>query len=758
MLTCQHRMRPEISVLMRHFYNNQIRDHKSVESFPSIRGLNTNIFFIDHKNIENKDPNSDDTSKLNQFEADYLAAFCNYLIKQHYSESQITILSMYLGQLAEIRSIIKKKYKLNTVKVSTVDNYQGEENDIILLSLVRSNYEKRIGFLSIKNRVCVALSRAKHGLYVIGNFSFLSEQNQTWNEIYKAMKEFNTIGNHLTLSCGKHPQNDLKVTKALDFEARPEGGCKLPCDYRLICGHNCRLLCHTYNHDKYVCKSICNKVIYSCGHNCLKACGHDKKCDFECKKLVEKLVPECGHKTLIKCYLKPDRKQCMQQCNKRLSCGHSCENRCFEIPCKPCTKMIEIDSVCNHKGKIMVKCSDEIFKQQLICNKKCTETLNCGHKCKGICGKDCHSGLLHKRCQECCDKQLLCGHKCTEQCSEQCTPCQKECKIRCVHSQCNKKCGLLCIKCMEKCPIKCQHKQCSRPCNELCNIDPCDQPCLLKLNCKHQCMGLCGEKCPNLCSACDKKIPPDTIVITLVDCGHSFEKNILDDWVQSSFEKNNQQLPECPKCQTKIQLTQRYIRYTKTCLLNIEDLKNKHIGNQFQLRIDKQRTLILINQFEKYNVSIIQLQTKIDSTELTINDYQMINKKLDLYNNLTNLLKMASSEFKSDNWYFKLIEFEFNKLKSFLFSNIEIKNTSQQFSDASNEYKRLEKVIECAKLQSFIQNKLISTNMAPIKSIQIARQFAKLEELLIHKVNPYYKVEDLVIKSFEEIRSLTNGF
>ena len=269
----------------------------------------------------------------------------------------------------------------------------------------------------------------------------------------------------------------------------------------------------------------------------------------------------------------------------------------------------------------MVKCSDEIFKHQLICNKKCTETLNCGHKCKGICGKDCHSGLLHKRCQECCDKQLLCGHKCTEQCSEQCTPCQKECKIRCVHSQCNKKCGLLCIKCMEKCPIKCQHKQCSRPCNELCNIDPCDQPCLLKLNCKHQCMGLCGEKCPNLCSACDKKIPPDTIVITLVDCGHSFEKNILDDWVQSSFEKNNQQLPECPKCQTKIQLTQRYIRYTKTCLLNIEDLKNKHIGNQFQLRIDKQRTLSLINQFEKYNVSIIQLQTKIDSTELTINDY-----------------------------------------------------------------------------------------------------------------------------------------
>jgi len=47
------------------------------------------------------------------------------------------------------------------MRVTVVDNFQGEENDIVLLSLVRSNDENKIGFLNTENRICVALSRAK---------------------------------------------------------------------------------------------------------------------------------------------------------------------------------------------------------------------------------------------------------------------------------------------------------------------------------------------------------------------------------------------------------------------------------------------------------------------------------------------------------------------------------------------------------------------------------------------------------------------
>ena len=61
------------------------------------------------------------------------------------------------------------------IKYVVVDKYQGEENDIIILSLVRSNDrgERGLGFLKIANRMCVALSRAKNGLVIFGNARLL---------------------------------------------------------------------------------------------------------------------------------------------------------------------------------------------------------------------------------------------------------------------------------------------------------------------------------------------------------------------------------------------------------------------------------------------------------------------------------------------------------------------------------------------------------------------------------------------------------
>jgi superfamily I DNA and/or RNA helicase len=61
-------------------------------------------------------------------------------------------------------------FSLVAVRVTSVDNYQGEENDVIILSLVRNNRGGNVGFLSTDNRVCVALSRARNGLFIFGNF------------------------------------------------------------------------------------------------------------------------------------------------------------------------------------------------------------------------------------------------------------------------------------------------------------------------------------------------------------------------------------------------------------------------------------------------------------------------------------------------------------------------------------------------------------------------------------------------------------
>eukprot|EP00951_Prasinocladus_malaysianus_P031601 scaffold303516_cov48-Prasinocladus_malaysianus.AAC.1 len=115
----------------------------------------------------------------------------------------ITILTPYLGQLSEIR---KKLVELQVgselnerdvhdltemglmdeaarstahtpgpaLRAATVDNFQGEESDIIITSLVRSNRYGDIGFLSSEQRVNVMLSRARNGMYIFGNMECLT--------------------------------------------------------------------------------------------------------------------------------------------------------------------------------------------------------------------------------------------------------------------------------------------------------------------------------------------------------------------------------------------------------------------------------------------------------------------------------------------------------------------------------------------------------------------------------------------------------
>ena len=75
------------------------------------------------------------------------------------------------------------------VRVTSVDNFQGEENALIILSLVRSNVEGKAGFLSDTHRTCVALSRAKHGLFVVGNFDVILRCSDFWRAVCQHMRD-----------------------------------------------------------------------------------------------------------------------------------------------------------------------------------------------------------------------------------------------------------------------------------------------------------------------------------------------------------------------------------------------------------------------------------------------------------------------------------------------------------------------------------------------------------------------------------------
>lgn len=143
--------------------------------------VTVNIFFLQDFVDEGK-------SRSNIHEARYLAALCRYFILQGYDQSMITILTMYVGQLNQLKNETSERI-FHGVRICAVDNFQGEENDIILLSLVRSNEEGNIGFLRISNRVCVALSRARKGFYCIGNLELMCRKEKLWATIIEDMRE-----------------------------------------------------------------------------------------------------------------------------------------------------------------------------------------------------------------------------------------------------------------------------------------------------------------------------------------------------------------------------------------------------------------------------------------------------------------------------------------------------------------------------------------------------------------------------------------
>ncbi|KAJ9450599.1 Helicase required for RNAi-mediated heterochromatin assembly 1 [Diplonema papillatum] len=179
-LLTQRRMRQSICDLTAQFYNQPIRTHPKIDEYPAyIDGLTHPVFFLEHTKPETKD----DGSPFNAFEAEFSVRLANYLIKQGYTAKDICILTAYKGQLMAVKERARSKFDTADIKIVCVDNYQGEEVDIVILSLVRSGSDN-IGFLQQENRLIVALSRARKGMYVIGNIRFLADCNKEgWGRV-----------------------------------------------------------------------------------------------------------------------------------------------------------------------------------------------------------------------------------------------------------------------------------------------------------------------------------------------------------------------------------------------------------------------------------------------------------------------------------------------------------------------------------------------------------------------------------------------
>lgn len=209
----QRRMHPHISALVRPFYDGQpIEDHESVltRSFidasghlhksSNIPGLgDTNLFLWDHQHPEEKAPHS--LSKINRLELVMCVRLVEHLLSEGVHARSITVITPYLGQCRALRNAfrLRTSHQLRDVRVSTVDLFQGDENDIVILSMVRTSVLTE--FLRMRNRMIVACSRARFAYIIVGN-SKLLEQSPHWAEVLAMLRSRSAISTHLPVMFG----------------------------------------------------------------------------------------------------------------------------------------------------------------------------------------------------------------------------------------------------------------------------------------------------------------------------------------------------------------------------------------------------------------------------------------------------------------------------------------------------------------------------------------------------------------------------
>ncbi|KAK3637261.1 hypothetical protein LTR56_013799 [Elasticomyces elasticus] len=441
-LSVQRRMHPSISQLIRKTIYPQLQDAKSLDR-PLVVGMRQRLFWLHHEHEEHAPDDAETSfSHSNDYEVDMVSALVKHLVHQGvYSPADIAVITPYLGQLRKLRdklstfgvilndrdvdellkggpsptedldpmanhhpATVTRGNLAQAVRIATVDNFQGEEAKVVIVSLVRSNASGNPGFLRTTNRINVLLSRAKNGMYIIGDANTMG-QVEMWNQVAGMLKDQGCLGSTLELCCPRHEDEPLPVKRPEDFlRLSAEGGCSRNCEAPMSCDHVCPSACHSSTlHDAVYCNEDCCRKREGCEHSCFRRCGdpcssiclelvegvnvkldcghhkttlpcyqHQDLTKVSCDVMVEKMVPNCNHIVTEPCYVDVESKNyhCLETCGGEIQgCSHSCMKACFK-----CRKQ-------NDDG-------DSEFEHG-----ECTQI--CG---KELCGETCPSA---KFCQKC---------------------------------------------------------------------------------------------------------------------------------------------------------------------------------------------------------------------------------------------------------------------------------------------------------------------------------------------------------------------
>jgi len=140
---------------------------------------------------------------MNTGEADLVISIYKKLLNYGVNSKYMAILTPYSKQVATIKSLVGDK-NLPLVDVSTVDGIQGREKECIIISMVRSNSKREIGFLKDWRRMNVAVTRARRMLILVGNIECV-----TTDKYINALKQW--IEEHGHISSAQEWRDDEEV-------------------------------------------------------------------------------------------------------------------------------------------------------------------------------------------------------------------------------------------------------------------------------------------------------------------------------------------------------------------------------------------------------------------------------------------------------------------------------------------------------------------------------------------------------------------
>ncbi|XP_050210760.1 uncharacterized protein LOC126661049 [Mercurialis annua] len=194
LLDMQYRMHPCISRFPNsNFYSNRILDAPNVKRRSYEKHLLPGPMFGPYSfiNVFDGREEFDDAGRSRRNIAE--VAIVLKLVRRLYkawsgSNEKLTVgvISPYAAQVIAIQDKLGKRYEDNSgfsLKVRSVDGFQGGEEDVIIISTVRANRGGAIGFLSNLQRINVALTRARYCLWILGNERTLINSDSTWTKL-----------------------------------------------------------------------------------------------------------------------------------------------------------------------------------------------------------------------------------------------------------------------------------------------------------------------------------------------------------------------------------------------------------------------------------------------------------------------------------------------------------------------------------------------------------------------------------------------